>query len=100
MQRLKRIGIAIVVLGVAATIWVPCLHLVFARPVTQFRQPEGLSPKAQQLAARHLQLWTDPNLRQKELDRMRASNAEWDFMGRTFLVWSLANMGLRNPASK
>ena len=28
---------------------------------------------------------------------MRASNAEWDFMGRTFLVWSLANMGLREP---
>src|SRR5215472_12233678 len=31
---------------------------------------------------------------------MRASNAEWDFMGRSFLVWSLANMSLRDPASK
>lgn len=31
---------------------------------------------------------------------MRVSNAEWDFMGRTFLVWSLAEMGLRNPAAK
>ena len=31
---------------------------------------------------------------------MRASNAEWDFMGRSFLVWSLANMGLRQPESK
>ena len=31
---------------------------------------------------------------------MRASNAEWDFMGRSFLVWSLANMGLREPESK
>lgn len=30
---------------------------------------------------------------------MRASNAEWDFMGRTFLVWSLANLGLRQPQS-
>ena len=30
---------------------------------------------------------------------MRRSNAEWDFMGRTFLVWSLANMSLRDPAS-
>lgn len=27
---------------------------------------------------------------------MRASNAEWDFMGRTFLVLSLANMSLRD----
>lgn len=31
---------------------------------------------------------------------MRASNAEWDFMGRSFLVWSLANMGLRQPTLK
>ena len=31
---------------------------------------------------------------------MRASNAEWDFMGRSFLVWSLANLGLREPAAK
>ena len=23
---------------------------------------------------------------------MRVSNAEWDFMGRSYLVWSLANM--------
>jgi hypothetical protein len=100
MQRLKRIVIGLLVLAVAGTIWVPCLHFVFAQPVAQFRQPAGLSPKAKQLAARHLQLWTDPATRQKELDRMRASNAEWDFMGRSFLVWSLANMGLRDPVSK
>jgi hypothetical protein len=31
---------------------------------------------------------------------MRVSNAEWDFMGRSYLVWSLANMALRDPASK
>jgi hypothetical protein len=31
---------------------------------------------------------------------MRVSNAEWDFMGRSYLVWSLANMCLRNPAEK
>ena len=29
---------------------------------------------------------------------MRASNAEWDFMGRTFFVLALANMALREPA--
>ena len=28
---------------------------------------------------------------------MRSSNAEWDFMGRSFLVWSLVKMGLREP---
>jgi hypothetical protein len=28
---------------------------------------------------------------------MRRSNAEWDFMGRTFLVWALGEMALREP---
>src|SRR4051794_24853975 len=100
MRRLKRLLIGVLVLIIAGAIWLPCLHFVFARPVSEFREAEGLSPKARQLAARHLQLWTDPVSRQKELDRMRASNAEWDFMGRTFLVLSLANMSLRDPDSK
>jgi hypothetical protein len=39
-------------------------------------------------------------LREQELGRMRVSNAEWDFMGRSYLVWALANLGLRDPASK
>jgi hypothetical protein len=76
------------------------VHFIFARPASLFRQNQGLSAKAGQLAARHLHLWTDPDLRQVELNKMRASNAEWDFMGRGFLVWSLANMSLREPASK
>jgi hypothetical protein len=87
-------------LVVAAVIWLPCLHFLFARPLSEFRQDQGLSPKARQLAARHLQLWTEPALREQELKKMRASNAEWDFMGRSYLVWSLANMALRDPASK
>src|SRR5436190_3256109 len=100
MQRLKRMVIVWVAMAVASVIWLPCLHFVFAKPVSEFRQARGLSPVAQQLAARHLQLWNEPALLEKELQRMRASNAEWDFMGRTFLVWSLANMGLRDSDSK
>jgi hypothetical protein len=100
MQRIKRILVSILVLVLAAAIWVPCLHFFFTKPVANFRQAQGLSPKARQLVARHLQLWTDPEQRQKELERMRASNAEWDFMGRTFLVWSLANIALRDSDSK
>jgi hypothetical protein len=87
-------------LVIAAILWLPCLHLLFARPLSEFRQDPGLSPKARQLAARHLELWTDPLLRERELNKMRASNAEWDFMGRSYLVWSLANMALRDPASQ
>jgi hypothetical protein len=99
-SRMTRIGSGLIALMMAAIIWLPCLHFIFAKPVSNFWQPQGLSPKAAQLAARQLQLWTDPALRERELNKMRASNAEWDFMGRSYLVWSLANMSLREPASK
>ena len=90
------LGAAALLLG--AALWLPCVHLFFKKPASQFHSEKGISPLARELAARHLQLWTEPELRKKELDRMRASNAEWDFMGRGFLVWSLVNMGLREPA--
>jgi hypothetical protein len=99
-MKLKRLLRGLIALLLATCIWVPCLHFFFAQPASEFFTKEGLSPKAKQLAARHLHVWTEPTLRDHELRRMRASNAEWDFMGRTFLVWSLANMGMRDPASK
>jgi len=98
--RMKRILAGLAALILAALIWLPCLHFFFTKPVSAFRQEPGLSPEARQLAAWHLQLWTDPVLRDAELKKMRVSNAEWDFMGRSYLVWSLANMALRDPASK
>ncbi len=98
--RMKRILAGLAALVIAAIIWLPCLHFLFVRPLSEFRQNQGLSPKARQLAARQLQLWTEPALREQELKKMRVSNVEWDFMGRSFLVWSLANMALRDPASK
>jgi len=52
------------------------------------------------MAAHQLHLWSDPALRQEALAAMRRSNAEWDFMGRTFLVASLANMALREPGAE
>jgi hypothetical protein len=91
---------ALLALLVALAIWLPCLHFLFRKPVKDFYRPDGISPKARQLAARHLRLWTDPALRRAELIKMRSSNAEWDFMGRSFLVWSLVNMGLREPETK
>jgi hypothetical protein len=97
---IKRILAGLAALTVSALIWLPCLHFIFIKPVSHFRQEQGLSPEARQLAARQLQVWTDPVLRQAELNKMRVSNAEWDFMGRSYLVWSLANMALRDPASK
>ncbi len=98
--RIERILVRLVALVVAALLWLPCLHFFFTKPISHFRQEQGLPPEARQLAARHLQLWTNPALRDAELKKMRVSNAEWDFMGRSYLVWSLANMALRDPASK
>jgi hypothetical protein len=98
--RIKRILAGLAALAIAALIWLPCLHFIFTKPVSNFHREQGLSPEARQLAARHLQLWTEPALRETELNKMRVSNAEWDFMGRSYLVWSLANMALRDPASK
>jgi len=96
----RRLLIGTAALTLAAAAWLPLVHVFFTRPAGEFHAAIGVSPKARELAARHLQLWTDPAPRQRELDRMRASNAEWDFMGRSFLVWSLANLGLRDPAAK
>ncbi len=87
-------------LTMAAIIWLPCLHYFFTKPAANFHQDQGISPTARQLAARHLRLWTEPVLREAELNKMRVSNAEWDFMGRSYLVWALANMSLREPVSK
>src|SRR5437588_7214943 len=100
MTRTKRILAGLTALLIAGLIWLPCLHFFFDMSASDFRSGEGLSPQARALGARQLQLWTEPQLREQELRKMRASNAEWDFMGRSFLVWSLANMGLRDPASK
>lgn len=77
---------------VGTVVWLPAVHLLYARdPDASFR-PDAVSPRARALAERHLTLWTDPALRAREVERMRQRNAEWDFMGRTFLVLALANM--------
>jgi len=84
-------------LAVGAAVWLPLLHLFFTLDLPEFHRAHGLPPRARQLAARHIRLWTDEALRAEETARMRLRNAEWDFMGRSFLVWSLANMALRDP---
>jgi hypothetical protein len=100
MKRARQILIGLAALMIAASLWLPCVHYLFARPVSDFYVKQGLSPKARALAAGQMRLWTDPQSRQRELDRMRVSNAEWDFMGRSYLVWALSNIGLREPSFK
>lgn len=94
---LRRLLLSLVSLAVGAAIWLPTVHLFFRSPAPA---ADGLPSQTRALAERHLRLWTDPALREREVGRMRGSNAEWDFMGRSFLVWAVANMALRDPASK
>jgi len=96
----KNTLLAFVALTLAGAIWLPAVHLFFEPNLQDYRSSSGLSLKAQSLAAYQLRLWSDPAGRAQEINRMRNSNAEWDFMGRTYLVLALANMGLREPLKK
>ncbi|MBI2894625.1 MAG: hypothetical protein HYY06_13815, partial [Deltaproteobacteria bacterium] len=86
---MRRILIATISLVVAAALWLPSIRLFYRPPEASLRPPGGVSPLARSLARRHLRLWTVPTLRAREIARMRSSNAEWDFMGRTYLVLAL-----------
>jgi len=90
----------LIALFIAAAVWLPCVHFFFSGGHAPSERDQPLSSFASALAERHLALWTDPVLKEHELSRMRRSNPEWDFMGRSFLVWSLAEMGVREPKEK
>jgi hypothetical protein len=85
---------------IGAAIWLPTLHYFFRPTLADFHQPGAIAPRAQALANRQLHLWEDPAARAAEVAAMRASNAEWDFMGRTFFVLSLCNMAMDQPSQQ
>ena len=55
---------------------------------------------AEPLAVEQVRLWNDAAFRQRGAAEMRLVNPEWDFMGRSFVVWALANRSLRHPELK
>jgi len=85
-----------VALLAAVCIWTPNMHHLFLRPASCYRPAHGNSELALELAAAQTQIWSNPKVRVPELRRLRACNPEWDFMSRTYLVLSLANMALRD----
>lgn len=91
------LGRTLVCLGLAAGLWLPNAHRLFRPDVDELVAPGRVSGMARALAQRHLDLWGDPASRAREVARMRDSNAEWDFMGRTFLVLALADQALLDP---
>ncbi len=100
MSRRRRVLAGLASLLAASLAWIPSVHLFFAVDAGPLLAEPGLPPFARALAARHLELWSDPALRERALADMRRSNMEWDFMGRTYFVLALANMALRDPSLK
>jgi hypothetical protein len=74
------------------------MHLLFRSGEAELVAETGVAPLPGKLAARQIRVWTNQRLLEGELAKMRSANAEWDFMGRSFLVWSLGNLSLRDPA--
>ncbi len=98
MRVSTRILLELLCVALAAAIWLPALPLLHRPSAETARGADGeLGPLAERLLTRQLALWNDPERRAGEVARMRAGNAEWDFMGRTFLVLALANAALREP---
>jgi len=95
---LKRITLTVLSLLVGIVVWVPCLRFVSQTDPGNYRATTVIPKKTRALAARHLKLWQDVEFKQSDLAQMRVINAEWDFMGRTFLVLALANMACLEPA--
>ncbi len=95
-----RVVLGSVSLVIAAAIWLPLVHIFFAPDMERSAPGTGVPARPEDLVRRHLRIWTDEKLKAREVERMRVTNAEWDFMGRSYLVWSLANMALDKPQEK
>ena len=98
MQRfLTRLSWAGASLVAAVILWALGAHWLFAPDLDRWVCRDDVAPRAEAMSVRYLQLWADPAELAGEHGFIRMSNPEWDFMGRTFLVLSLANLALREP---
>lgn len=93
MNRLLRGSVAV---ALATLVWLPTVHLVFEGEA----DADGRARTRDALTEAQLAMVEDPAAREAALARMRSANAEWDFMGRTFVVLSLANRALEVPADR
>ncbi|MEM9415605.1 MAG: hypothetical protein AAGA29_09040 [Planctomycetota bacterium] len=97
---MTRLAVGVVCLTLAAAGWLGTVHLWFTPAATTFHRDTAIAPRAHELASYQLELWSDDQQRQATQDQMRIANAEWDFMGRTFLVLALCNMALHEPGEQ
>jgi len=75
--------VRIFALCVAAVIWLPCVLAIYRGRSAGFVSRSGLSTEARALMVHQRALWDDPVMRRREVEPMRRSNPEWDFMGRS-----------------
>jgi Linalool dehydratase/isomerase len=85
-----RFGLALVV---GAVVWLPSLHVLFAKDTSAAFSHHALPEAAVALAAPALR----PDGADGAMASTHTSSDEWDLMGRTFTAWSLANLALRDP---
>lgn len=88
---MKKYFIYITTFLIATCLWLFPLSFIFAYNIRDYRDNNKIGKKAQKIANRHIKLW-ESKVDQSDIKKMRITNAEWDFMGRTFLVLALANM--------
>lgn len=100
LGRWPAFGLGAVSLIVAACIWLPLLHTFFRPDPAEYRSDKAIPVRAIKLAKRHISNWQKSTAANAERDLLRACNPEWDLMSRGYLVLSLANMSLREPASQ
>ncbi len=98
---MRKILLGTISLLAAAAIWLPILHLLYTPDPDQFAPAAGVPREARQLVKRFRPIWeAGTGAESTEIDRLHRSNPEWDFMCRSYLVWSLANIALREPETK
>jgi len=99
MRHARSVLSSAVALALAAALWIPAVHLLFA-PRGADAADRPASPRARALLERQLRYWDDGEMDTGELSALRRSNPEWDFMSRTFVVLSLANLSLVEPEER
>ncbi len=100
-DRVRSTVFACVLFVFCLLVWISVLRW-FYRPDERSLRPSDQSVPsfARPLLQRQLDAWASPEARERETQRMRASNPEWDLMARTYLALALANVALREPSSR
>jgi hypothetical protein len=91
-----RAAVFLASLAAATALWVPSLHFFFDGRA----DPGGRASTERELMDAQLALWEDGAQREGAIARMRGANAEWDFMGRTYLVLALADAAIAEGAHR